>query len=313
MAGDLIPPPSPGGRPSPDRSEETDGHQLGRIGPEKPAPEPEEPPQPVVAAGPPVETPYRSRFGFVLGALIGVGLAAATIAGALLVSGGSDSQKAGWSTWRPSADEGFAAAKQIASHVGKRYRLGDGSQLVAITSGPLEIQTLPLEIAVRTAPTGGNIELVEGKGVLYTLNGLGPQGSILKGKPSAERLLVLRREALELALYTFRYVDDVDMVVTLLPPAPPKKESAKDAASSSSTSDTEEHPVTALLFRPGDLESQLDVPLNATLARSAPRPETLREPEAGLIDRLTRPNFFKASFQPSQDARVFLVLDRIPK
>ena len=47
--------------------------------------------------------------------------------------------------------------------------------------------------------------------VLYNLNGLGPSGSIKGGKPSPERLKVLHREALELALYTFRYLPDVEM------------------------------------------------------------------------------------------------------
>ena len=112
---------------------------------------------------------------------------------------------------------------QIADHVGPEYRLGDGDQLVAVQAGPLEVADLPLSVALRSSATGGNIQLLDGKGVMYTLNGLGPRGSIARGTPSEERHLLLRREALELALYTFRYRSDVDMVVALLPPPPPDK------------------------------------------------------------------------------------------
>ena len=127
----------------------------------------------------------------------------------------------GWSGWRPTADDGEKAAAQIADHVGRKYRLADDSQLVGVEGGPLEIDalglTVPLEIAMKTAPQGGDIKFIEGNGLLYTLNGLGPKGAIRGGKPSTERALLLRREALELALYTFRYIEDVDLVVALLP------------------------------------------------------------------------------------------------
>ena len=128
---------------------------------------------------------------------------------------------AGWSVWQPDGDDRVAAAKQIAEHVGPQYRLGDGDQLVAVQAGPLEIADLPLSVALRSSANGGDIQLIDGKGVMYTLNGLGPRGSITRGTPSEERHLLLRREALELALYTFRYRDDVDIVVALLPPPPP--------------------------------------------------------------------------------------------
>ena len=76
---------------------------------------------------------------------------------------------------------------------------------------------------IRRAPTcDGNIEVVDGNTVIYQLNGLGTNLSINIGEPSIERLKVLQREALELALYTFRYLPDVEGVVTLLPPPPPE-------------------------------------------------------------------------------------------
>jgi hypothetical protein len=177
---------------------------------------------------------------------------------------------------------------------------------VGVQSGPLEIQDVPLSVALRSSPTGGDVEFVDGKGVMYTLNGLGPRGSILSGTPSEERHLLLRREALELALYTFRYRDDVDIVVALLPPQPP----------TAATAALQQPPKTqALFFRPGDLRGQLDVPLRATIPPQTPRPETLAlgSEEARRIEDLTRSNLFLASFQQSQDTSAFLVLDRMPK
>ena len=136
----------------------------------------------------------------------------------------------------------------------------------------------PLSVALRTASVGGDIKLIDGHGVMYTLFGLGKHGSIHGGEPSEERHLLLRREALELALYTFRYADDVDMVVTLLPPPPPKA-GEQDTAG-------ELPPVQALFFRPGDLQSELGVPLDthgagADAAARADRPRRAR----GQADR----------------------------
>ena len=69
----------------------------------------------------------------------------------------------------------------------------------------------------RAAPGLGEISVLDDAGVLYRLDGLGPNGSILGGQPSRTRLKFVQREALELALYTFRYLPDVKQVVTLLP------------------------------------------------------------------------------------------------
>ena len=331
MAHDLIPPPSPAGRPDPDapgrhepppsRSGSRNGgggglwsgeHEATRTrnaaalaaadpatagGPALDEAE-------AVAGAPRVTSPYRSRFGFLTGALIGIALA--VIAGGVMAatwSGGS-SAPSGWSNWKPTAEDRIDAVKQIAEHVGPLYRLGDGNQLVAVQSGGLEIADVPLSVAIRSSASGGDIQLIDGKGVMYTLNGLGPRGSIVRGTPSRERHLLLRREALELALYTFRYRDDVDMVVALLPPAPPNEANPQQDA-----------PTQALFFRPGDLRGELDVPLNSTLIPKTPRPETfaLDGAEAKKIEALTRDNLFWASFQQGQDASAFLVLDRLPK
>jgi hypothetical protein len=246
----------------------------------------------------------------VLGALIGIAIATLAVGAAVYV--GTDANNGapkGWSTWKPDTDDGVKASHEIATHVGRKYRLDDGNQIVGVQGGPLEVFDVPLEVALRTAPQGGDIDFINGKGLMYTLNGLGPKGSVRGGKPSEARHLLLRREALELALYTFRYVKNVDLVVALLPPKPPTKTKNKDGTTTTSTEDS---PTQALFYRPGDLEPQLEIPLRATIPAKTPRPDTIPAAESRRIDALTRGNLFLASFQQGQNQKAFLVLDRLP-
>jgi hypothetical protein len=324
MARDLIPPPSPAGRPSGDAEAERErarereaarrkqgaglwsrSHQEDPVADVAQELEAAEEPAPAKA-----DSPYRSRFGLVLGALIGIAIATLAIGAAVYVGTDSDNgAPAGWSSWKPDTDDGVTAAREIATHVGRKYRLDDGNQIVGVQGGPLEVFDVPLEVALRTAPQGGDIDFINGKGLMYTLNGLGPKGSVRGGKPSEARHLLLRREALELALYTFRYVKNVDLVVALLPPKPPAKKKNKDGTTTTAAEDT---PTQALFYRPGDLEPQLEIPLRATIPAKTPRPETIPPAESRRIDALTRGNLFLASFQQGQNQKAFLVLDRLP-
>ena len=289
MARDLIPPPSPAGRPEPDAP------RLVEL-----------PPEPVAEAqstggghvGP---SRYRHRFGFLLGALAGIVVAAVALLAVVLTTGDGTGEgyAKNWSAWQPRSSDPETGAQEIAAHVQGGYHLSDGKQLVLVTGGPLEVQDVPLGVALR--PPDGSIRVQNGTGILYTLNGLGPKGAIASGKPSEGRHLLLRREALELALYSFRYLRDVDMVVALLPPTRPKP----GAGAAKGGGQTQ-----ALFYRPGDLEPQLQVPLAYTVPGRPPAPEGLVGDEARRIDSLTRSNLFLYSFQQAQDAKAYLVLDR---
>jgi hypothetical protein len=237
----------------------------------------------------PRETEHTPRFQFLLGAFIA--LAAVAVAGALALglNGSGSGSGPNWSPWKPGGDK----VRAIANHVGPEYRLSTGEQLVAVTGGGLKIAGLPMQIALRTDPAnGGNISLLSGKGVLYRLCGLGPKCSIDQGKPSVQRHLLLRREALELALYTFRYVDGIDQVVIFMPPPPGKD------------------PSQALFFRHGQLSPELDQPLRATLTTHTPTVTGVAaSPDAQLVNRLTTPTLYSFSLTAAnQDASVFLVL-----
>jgi hypothetical protein len=229
-----------------------------------------------------------------------VGAAAIVLLVAVLVGGGSSSSDKtantgpSWSRWAPSAN-GADGPTQIADHVGREYRLPDGKQLVAVTGGPLQIAGLPVTVAVReTAAQGGDIKLIDGSGVLYRMCGLGEKCAIASGKASTKRHLLLRREALELALYSFRYLP-VDEAVVFLPPR------------------KGQDPSQALFFRrqDTDLRNAVARPLDATLVRQTPSVAGVtRSPDAQLVNTITTPKLFSFSFtQANQDARAFLVLD----
>src|SRR4051794_17040024 len=294
MARDLIPPQSPAGRPTPGAP------RLIELPPEPPRSEA----QPSQVPTKPSQ--YRNRFGFLLGALAGVVVAVAAIV-AIAASGGDPAVNEGlaknFSKWQPTEKSIDGGSSQIAQHVGSHYKLANGSQLVMVKGAPLQVLDPDVKVALRPSP--GNISTISSDhGVLYTLNGLGPAGSMQGGKPSKQRHQLLRREALELALYTFRYLPDADMVVTLLPPI---FANGTAPTAATSPSDVEQQ---AVFFRPGDLRQQLQVPLGLTVPAKTPVPETMGGADGKRVDLLTESNLFHASFTHAQTGEPYLVLDR---
>ena len=290
MARDLIPPPSPAGRPPPDQPSEPAATQ--RL---------EEATGLTAQADPALRqpAPFRGRFGFVFGALAGIAVCAAALGVALIAAPGEDGPRLAenWSSWEPSTTSMVDGASDIAAHVGLQYRLDGGDQLAQVRSSALELQGSPLGVAVR--PKGGELRFLEGDGLLYVLNGLGPNGA-LPGKASRKRGQLLQREALELALYSFRYLEDVTMVAVLLPPT---ASTEGESPSSSGAAQTR-----AVFFRPGDLLSRLQVPLAETLPGQPPRPKALTDQEGKRIDDLTLRHLFLASVQPLKADQSYLVL-----
>jgi hypothetical protein len=277
---------------------------------------------PTAAAAPVAErrgdTRFAPRFQFITGALLAVAAAAIVLAVLIIVDNSSSTNERAtgateaWSPWQPAAN-GTDGPTQIAEHVGREYRLPDHTQLVAVTGGPLEIANLPVTVAIReTAAQGGDIKLVDGTGVLYRMCGLGVSECAIPGKPSVERQLLLRREALELALYSFRYLG-VEQTVVFLPPMTITRPAT--GSSSSSSASTEKVNV-ALLFRrqDADVNALIGRPLSASLVRQTPTVTTVTSsPDAQLVNTVTGSKQFAFSFKESnQDARAFLVLDPLP-
>ena len=264
-----------------------------------------EPPPP--HGQPPVVHPAAGRFRAITVVLGLVGLIALIFAAGLASNKTTIEVAAEWSNWAPSTS-GAEAPQQIADHVGPQYKGADGKQLVAVTGGELKVAGLPVHVAIRGATGGNDVQIVQGDGILYTLCGLGPHCSIATGKPSTERMLLLRREALELALYTFKYVDGAENVVVLMPPRPGER----NITLSSGQSTKAGNQGTALLFQKKDYEPQLDEPITSTLPAAVPSIGQMpNAPEASAVDTLTGPAMFLVSIVQGQDASAYLVLDPI--
>jgi hypothetical protein len=257
-----------------------------------------EPEAPVRAERPSRETNvYRLRFSLaylVLAMIAGVGIGAAV----LLFERPASDDGVPWSSWRPTGRES-SYPRQIADYVSGRYRLPSGNPLVGILAGPPEVQDVAVRaVAIQNDPEGASddISIVPtDDSVMYVLCGLGPRCSIREGTPSEERHQLLRREALELALYTFKY-GDVASVIALLPPRP--AESLDEADTS-----------TALFFERKDFKPELERPLHRTLRRAEPPPVAeISSLEGPTIDRLTTPHLFRYEFQQAQEGSAILIL-----
>jgi hypothetical protein len=243
--------------------------------------------------------PHRIRFAIIYGALGAILVAA--IVGVAIFATRSINPAPKWSAWKPSGG-GQGAAAQIADHVAKTYHLPNGDQLVDVISKPPSITpakaTLPIHfLAIKGTKGAGDqiYSLSSTNSVMYTLCGLGASCEIASGTPSVERGELVRREILELALYTFKYVGGVQNVIAFMPATAGK--TAKYV----------------VYLRPNDVAADLRQPLAATLAAKVPLPKTIPAREAKLIDQTTVPRLYSFSgvAQAPQGDLVF-VLAPIP-
>lgn len=276
-------------------------------------------PEPAHRAAPPARTGapgHAPRFQFLFGAMGALGVAALALAASLALRP-APGPGVPWSAWKPTGSGGDPA-QQIAEHVAPEYRLSATRQLVAITGGPQAIGGQPVVVALRNS--GSSPTPLPENGVFYQLCGEGPNCSI-PGKPSIQRGLLVRREALELALYTFRYVSSASQVIVTFPPPPPtstpsKPKSASGASTSASSSPSTgssgfstQAPNRVLLFRPSDLATELSKPLDATLLGLAPTVSTMSAaPEAHLVDQLTANLLYDSILIPQQQSSAVLLL-----
>ncbi len=242
-----------------------------------------------IAPPPPPPTPNHSpRFQFLLGALGALGLCALSVL-VLLLSAPKAAAPKPWSAWHPGSS-GVDPAQQIAAHVAPEYRLDSGKQIVEVTGGPPTLQGQPMTIGENRS--GQQPARLEGNSVLYQLCGGGHSCSIKEGKPSTERALLLGREALELALYTFRYVGGVDQVIVTIPPPPGAKSSTKHA----------------LMFRAEDVAEELGHPLSYTLTPETPKVSQMnRSVDAPLVKQLTGTRLYDYIAEAVQGGAVMLL------
>ena len=251
-------------------------------------------------------TGYRGRFAFVyltLAAVAGVGIGAFLV----LVAKPDSGPAQAWSEWQPTGTD-LTQARQIADHVSKQYRVG-GNQLAVALIGPPRVTSadgqavqVPITaVAVLPDTSAGlqeedDVRIVDTQKTLQVvLCGLGESCSIPFGEPSEARHTLLRRQALELALYTFRYVDGIDSLAVLLPPALPQ---TPDGEISS----------TAVFLERRDLAAELRRPLAETLTAKTPGVGEIPARELATVDRVTLPRVFQYAYRQAQDGSAVLLL-----
>lgn len=279
------------------------------------------------AGGIPRESfPHAAKFRAAMGLLAGLGVGALAVAAVLLIGGKKSSPSAQWSSWQPS-DSGLTGAREIADHVAPLYRISGTNQLAVVTvvnlantaaaqaalaSGSPN-QTSGLQIAVQPNSSSSSLSLLNGNTIAYNLCGLGTTNcAIGVGTASPNRLLLLRREALELALYTFKYISGTDNVVAILPPG--HTVSSCTLCSKAHQKATVKPVNIALLFLRDELSPWLSTPLSSTLPEEFPPTvdQMPNAPEAGLVEQITARGMFTENIEQVQDGTNLLVLKPLP-
>jgi hypothetical protein len=246
---------------------------------------------------------------FVL-ALCALGAALALVSTGHRTSGGNGD----WSVFSPQ-DSGLSGAQEIADYVAPYYRATAANQLAVVTAVNLNSPTNPLQVAVPASGNQGSlVPLPSSSTIVYNLCGVGSGNcSIGKGAPSAARLLLLRREALELALYSFKYLSGISTVVTILPPGK-TTQGCTGICPKPQTPTTTKPLDAALAFERSELQPWLSRPLRSTLPETLPPTvsQIQSAPEAELISIITAHGLFSERTEQGQDGSTVIVLSPLP-
>jgi hypothetical protein len=240
----------------------------------------------------------RHRFGIaylVLAAIVG-----AAVGLLIVLAAGGARHSVAWSAWKPS-DSGVRRLNQISKFVESEYALPSGRRLVLVLSTPPEVQSQGQPVALRAigvstglpGETAADASFYDASTAwAYDLCGLGTNCAVSEGRPSVARFDLLRREALELALYTFKYESSVDTVLAFLPPTV------------SPVSNT------AVFFRRQDLAQALKEPLARTLKppKTSLRPGQMSAGDLQSVDQYTSARVYQYQFKQLQDGTPVLVL-----
>jgi hypothetical protein len=253
---------------------------------------------------------YHLRFSLVYALLAAV--AAGSIAALVVVATRPDAAKSeNWSRFEPSGSP-ISRTRQIATRVSNEYTLQGGQKLATVVPSPLQTTRFlqgdsgPVSVEVPISTLAAQPDVSTGKHeegdfklynasttVAYQMCGFGStaQNCAISGKATNARGQLLRREALELSLYTLKYVPNTNAVLTYLPPR------ADQAA-----------PPTSVLVARNDVKELLDRPLARTLK---PKSISLGDKPGDFaeVDRVTLPHLFTYDYQTLPgDGTAILVL-----
>ena len=253
---------------------------------------PAEEPRPRPTAAERRRAAIQRRFGL---AYFALAVASGIAIGLLIVLiGHSGTKHTAWSSFKPTST-GLEGAQQIAGYVSRRYRLGDKLFAAAFATTPVVQQTTIAAAAIRTGFSKERAQDVRfyrtGNAVMYQFSGSNPNGTI-PGTPSVARGNLLRREILEMSLYSMKYLGNIDTVIAFPPPA--VGSDGKPVAR-------------AVLLRKPDLGPQLRSPLFETLPprRVLEVGQQLTGPERAAIGKV---RFMQYTFQALPNGDALLVL-----
>ncbi len=193
----------------------------------------------------------RGRFAvayLLLGAAVGVAVGGLIV----LVQRSGPQPGPPWSSWQPAAGSTDSRVLEIAQHVGSSYKLPSGDPLVAVKVGGAQNGNDFAGVAIvkKDNPRALDRSFEPENTAVFILCGDNPSTcAITQGSPGT----VLRREALELALYTMEYARPIDNVLIFFPPAQGEKKLSS-----------------TLFFSRDDLSGSLDHPLRRTLPQATP-------------------------------------------
>lgn len=233
---------------------------------------------------------YSGRFALAH-ILVVVAFASLLVLFAYLVSQSNDS--GAWSSYKPAGGETYPRAQKLANFVAPRYISGEGP-IAVVQAQPLFFHDQVVDgVAFTRAPfqdVGEHYHQLEPAGqstMAYVFCGQADRCG-LAATGAEDVVPLLRRESLELALYTFKYWPEIDAVVAILPPA------VKSSP--------------AVYFRRPNLKAELAKPLEQTLpSRDVITASSMTPAERATVDRLA--SIRSSSFRETPSGRMLLLLN----
>jgi hypothetical protein len=233
------------------------------------------------------------RFGLayiLLAMIVGVAVGLAIV----LYSRPGAGEGVAWSRWEPTA-EGGTRIQEIANHVARRYRLPNRDPLVAVYARSPTTERGDIRAIAVSSPvvrTSQDVSLFNTEtNLIFNLCGEGDNCEVVGSPASEARGALLRREALELALYAFKYVEDVKSIVTFMPP----RQGTQTRY--------------ALFFDRDQVAEFLDRPLARTLVQPSILVVGQRPADLPLVDELTLRRYYRSELRQTPDGSMLLLLD----
>jgi hypothetical protein len=237
-------------------------------------------------------------------------LALGAVGGLVWALGLDREEKRAWSSWQPTA-EGEARLWEIADRVGAQYVDSQGRPIVQLLAAPPYVQ-VPTDQGLQRIQVDGVIVkgrasdrsdaragvFRDGSAFMYVLCSTGGNCDLTTEQNGDPNLgLVLQREILELALYTFKYDPAVEQLLFFLPPFRTRNEKNEV-----------QRIETVVYLEREDVAVALGRPLDETLASSAG--QTLSESEVNAVVGTVRTRLFTFDVEQAPQGLTILTLER---